>query len=133
MSSVWITQERLNTNTSIVANIDVLENYTSPETLPSITKKCSSRHPSCYPRHTNLLQPLTLTEKLNLARLHYFTIPNTLRSISVTFCIFWFIYVATFTMKDYLHHDTIVFLSYETANTSTPPAISICTHNLLSG
>lgn len=140
MSSVWTTnQEKSSEIASINASSDEFSNSTLPQTFSSTlstAKKSSSRHPSCYPRHTNLdslMRPLTWTERFNLSRLRYVTIANILRSISVTFCIFWFLFVASLTVQDYLHHDTIVYLNYQTPNTSSPPAITICSHNILSG
>lgn len=128
--------------TTVESSNDSFSNSTLPETLssslstlPYTTKEPNSRHPSCFPRHTNLdllMRPPTWTERLNLARLRYVTFANILRSISITFCIFWFIFVATLTFQDYLHHDTIVYLNFQSPNTSLPPAITICSHNILS-
>ena len=50
-----------------------------------------------YIRHNNLdVRPLTLTERLNLARIHYVTFPNIIRSCTVVFCLGWFIFVGSF-------------------------------------
>lgn len=152
MNSVWIIPIEKKTNRKVTsessapndsgcdvsrADSPLPETFSTAVSAPSSAAVHStSRHPSCYPRHTNLdslMQPLTLGERLNLARLHYVTVTNIFRLICVSFCTFWFVFVATLTVKDFLNHDTIVYLNYKTPNTSKPPGVTICTHNILSG
>lgn len=106
--------------------------------------------PRAYKRHTNLdSRPLKLSEKLNLARLHYVTFPNIARLCCVLFALGWFLFIGksfdhllskipiTFspfsaynTLSEYKQHNTTVSINFDKPSTSSIPSITICTHNI---
>ena len=88
--------------------------------------------PKGYTRHSNLdVRPLSFKEQFNLSRRYYLTIANIIWFCTVLFCLGWFIYIAQIICKEYEEHDTIIYLEYKNPNASKPPAISICTHEVL--
>lgn len=137
-ASSWVYKQStsdLSSPSSSSSNSDIFAiSQSSPSSSDSTATLSAVQVPHLlgYTRHNNLdVWPLSIKERLRLARVHYVTFPNAIRLCTILFCLCWFIFVSVQTLRDYIGHSTIVKLTYLDPDTTKPPAISVCSHSVL--
>lgn len=99
-----------------------------------LRKRSRSRSevPGSYVKHSNLdTQELSLTEQIHLRLVHYLTIANAVRVLLIVLCFGWFLFNACTVFHDYLRHESTVFMEFRSPKNTLPPAITICTDNVI--
>ena len=123
-------------STSSISSMDsgvfTICNPSKLKAIIPMSQTIQATQPLTYTRHSNLdVRPLSFKERCHLARLRYLNIGNVIRLVAITFCLAVFSYIAKTTLKEFLHHGTIVHLDYRSPNITMPPAITVCSSCVL--